>query len=144
MSALLTNPDVISLLVTAVVALAGLGYRKLLALLDGHWSQSFLDGAAKHAGHATHMALIAYRDGLIDARDPDSDEGVEVTDDERGAALAAARDTFLEEISLKALAKALSRSRGVKVSEDEAGRYAEELVERAVDAAVPFDAALTK
>lgn len=144
MSALLSNPEVISILVTVVVALAGFGYRKLITLIDGHWSQNFLDGASKHAGHAVEMALIRYRDGLREATDPGSDGGEIVTDDERSAALAAAKDTFLEEISLKKLGKALSLSRGKAVSETDAGDFAEELIERAVDRTRPFESASTK
>lgn len=144
MIALLSNPEVISLLITALTVVVGFGWRKLMALLDGHWSRNFLDGAVRHAGHASEMALIRYREQLEAATDPDSDEGEVVTEDERTAAIAVAKEAFLEEISLKKLGRALSLSRGKKVSDIAAGDFAEELVEKAVDRAVPFDAASTK
>jgi hypothetical protein len=138
---LLDNPAVLDAVIAAFVLIIGYGARKVMALIDNKWANEHLAGVGAHAGHAVEAGLRAYRDGIAEAKNPDSDAGEEVTSDERGAARAAAVDRFIEEIGLSSLKRAMGITRGKSVTDADAEDFAEELIDGALDRARPLESA---
>lgn len=143
MTGLLENATVVDIILPALLALLGWLGHKLAKLLDGRWASAHLGAVASHARDATAAALGAYRERLRDARGSDSDGGAAITPAERDRARKAAKAAFLGAIGLDQLARALSISRGRKVSTDDAQAWGESLVDRAVNAD-PFVTGSTK